>query len=377
MSNYRMYDVDVQTLTPLHIGTGRELLKDFDFAVRGSRTYRLNEDAILEEKGADDAAAAAVLAGTPPAHLIEDLLGTAAGDAFVRYSLRGVPRTQGTGARLREQIKSAYDEVYLPGSSIKGALRTSLLRALWAQKAMKPASAALGRNAKFAAQPIEKELMGRDPNHDLLRALQVADSALRRDVPLGVFNARVVTRRGIGGNERGSAPIEMEAIPSDQLFALTVRVDQQLFSTWAQGAELPTGGLSLLEQLPALVQQHAAASIAGERSWFEGLPGGERVAAWYAELGGLKLGNRRCLMQLGWGTGWESKTLGLHLRSDARFMQKIMDDYRMTRGIRVPPERFPASRRVVMSVSHDAQGRTQERIVSPFGWCLLTFKERK
>ena len=174
MSNYRMYDVDVQTLTPLHIGTGRELLKDFDFAVRGSRTYRLNEDAILEEKGADDAAAAAVLAGTPPAHLIEDLLGTAAGDAFVRYSLRGVPRTQGTGARLREQIKSAYDEVYLPGSSIKGALRTSLLRALWAQKAMKPASAALGRNAKFEAQPIEKELMGRDPNHDLLRALPPA-----------------------------------------------------------------------------------------------------------------------------------------------------------------------------------------------------------
>jgi CRISPR-associated protein Csm5 len=377
MSEYRMFDVEVQTLTPLHIGTGRELLKDFDFAVKGERTYRLNEDAILEEKGADDAAAAAVLAGTPPAHLVEDLLGTPAGDALVRYALRGTPRPQGAGARLREQIKSAYDEVYLPGSSVKGALRTSVLRALWAQKAMKPVSAAIGRSAKFAAQPIEKELMGRDPNHDLLRALQVSDSAPRRDVPLIILNARVVTRRGIGGDEKGSAPIEMEAIPSEQTFRLTVRLDQQIFGAWAQRAELPSGGLSVLEQLPALVQQHATATIAGERKWFEGLPGGAVVAAWYAELAGLRLGNRRCLMQLGWGTGWESKTLGVHLRSDGRFMQRIMDDYRMTRGIKVAPEKFPASRRVVMNVSQDVQGRTQERIMAPFGWCVLTFKERK
>lgn len=377
MVEYRMFDVDVRTLTPLHIGTGRELLKDYDFAVKGGRTYRLNEDAILDEKETTDAAAAALLARTPPAQLVEDVLGLPAGAALVRYSLLGVPRAQGEGARLREQIKTAYDEVYLPGSSVKGALRTSLLRALWAQKEMKPATAELDRRAKFAAQPIEKALMGRDPNHDLLRALQVSDSAPRRTVPMMVLNARVVTRRGIGADERGSAPIEMEAIPSEQTFRLSVRVDQQLFGPWAQRAELPAGGLNLLEQLPALVQQHAAASIAIEQKWFEGLPGGAAVAAWYAELGGLRLGNRRCLMQLGWGTGWESKTLGVHLRSDARFMQRIMDGYRMTRGITVPPDRFPASRRVVMSVSRDAQGRTQERVIAPFGWCLLTFKERK
>ncbi len=44
---YRIYDVTITTLNPLHIGTGRTLLNGYDFAVRNDRTYRLNEDAIL------------------------------------------------------------------------------------------------------------------------------------------------------------------------------------------------------------------------------------------------------------------------------------------------------------------------------------------
>ena len=45
-----VYDVTLQTLSPLHIGDGNELRQDFDFVVRDNYTYRLDEDAILRVK---------------------------------------------------------------------------------------------------------------------------------------------------------------------------------------------------------------------------------------------------------------------------------------------------------------------------------------
>ena len=48
-----VYRVNIQTLSPLHIGDGDELRQDFDFAVHGNNTYRLDEDAILLAKGDD------------------------------------------------------------------------------------------------------------------------------------------------------------------------------------------------------------------------------------------------------------------------------------------------------------------------------------
>ena len=40
----------LQTLTPIFIGSGEELRKDFDFAIHDGGTYRLNSDVILEKK---------------------------------------------------------------------------------------------------------------------------------------------------------------------------------------------------------------------------------------------------------------------------------------------------------------------------------------
>ena len=46
-----VYKTSITTLTPLHIGDGDELRQDFDFVVHGGRTYRLDEDRVLMEKG--------------------------------------------------------------------------------------------------------------------------------------------------------------------------------------------------------------------------------------------------------------------------------------------------------------------------------------
>ena len=45
-----VYNLKINTLSPLHIGAGQELRQLFDFVVHNGRTYRLNEDAILSAK---------------------------------------------------------------------------------------------------------------------------------------------------------------------------------------------------------------------------------------------------------------------------------------------------------------------------------------
>ncbi|HHH40839.1 MAG TPA: type III-A CRISPR-associated RAMP protein Csm5, partial [Chloroflexi bacterium] len=72
MAEYILYDVQVRLLTPLHIGSGRELLHKYDYAIHGGRTWRLDEGAILAMQETDDPAWTARLTRIPPADLLRE-----------------------------------------------------------------------------------------------------------------------------------------------------------------------------------------------------------------------------------------------------------------------------------------------------------------
>src|SRR5690606_18415556 len=108
-----------------------------------------------------------------------------------RYVLQGTPRSSAEGAQVREQVKDAYDRPYLPGSSLKGALRTVLAWSIWRERKLQPDARQLQRRRAWAASSYEKAIFGRSPNHDLLRALQVSDSQPLDAAALMIANVRV------------------------------------------------------------------------------------------------------------------------------------------------------------------------------------------
>jgi len=378
MADYVIYDVTVSTLTPLHIGSGAApLLQHYDFAMQGGYTWRLDENALLDAQRVDSLQLAEQLAQTPPA----DLLGP--GDftpesPFFRYRIRGGVRSGDRGAQLREQLKTtvyadgqAHDRPYLPGATLKGALRTAVAWYAWGQRKLTPEASQLGRRREFAAQSYEQTLFGRNPNHDFLRALQVGDSAPVESERMMVLNARVLNR---GGNF--ASPVELEAVRPETEFRLRIKLDRQLYSEWAKARELTLGGENLLAHLVQVVQAHSQERIAREAEWFAKVAGAERIVQFYRQLADAKLGSRRCLLALGWGAGWEGKTFGTRLLADSRFMERIVGDYRLSRGRWNPQRPFPTSRRVAVAVVEEG-GRKFERPVSPVGWCLVEVKERK
>ncbi len=360
MAEYILYDVTVETYSPLHIGSGEVLLKDYDYAVYDGRTWRLNLDVFFEERGTDEQTIKR-LSMVPPARLLrpQDYV---EGSPLFHYVLRGEPRSQEAGAQLQEQIKDAWHRPYLPGSSLKGALRTALLWEAVRRGGERIAAGDLGENPKRAALRIEQKFLGADPNHDLLRALQVGDSA-----PLGAEALMLANAQVIGGRTQQGAPIKVEAIRPRTAFHLRLKVDTALFGEWAAHHGLRLKGQALLEDLPGIVQRFSQGRLQATLKWYEqrNLP---RLAQFCHGMMNPKEPNE-CFLQIGWAGGWDSKTLGATLQKDPALWAEILRRYRLGRGRRDPQAPFPATRRMAMG--------QDESPSAPFGWVKLTFVRRE
>jgi CRISPR-associated protein Csm5 len=368
MPEYTLFDVQVTMLTPVHIGSGRDLLLDYDYALRDGRTWRIDEDALLDAQDVDDPSIAETLARTPLAQLLREG-DFREGSRFFHYVLTGMPRSRRVGAQLREQVKDVWHRPYLPGSSVKGALRTALAWHGFGALKMRPDAGKLGRRRTWAAQEIEREILGRDPNHDLLRALHVGDSAPLGADSLMLVNAQVLTRGGT------STPIEVEAVRPETAFRLACKLDEALFSDWA--GKLRLGGREAwLRQLPAIVRAHIGERIRAERAWYAEASDAGAAQGFYDHLARLDLPENAFVVQLGWGGGWGSKTLGSHLLADGRFMEGIIERYRLARGRRQRGDPFPKSRRIAVQVAQGRDGRAAERPSVPLGWALVEMFER-
>jgi len=317
MAEYALFDLHVRLLTPVHIGSGRELLNQYDYAVHRGRTWRLNEDALLDAQNVQDLELAARIARLPPATLLDPKRDFVSDNGLFRYVLRGAPRSSAAGASVREQLKDLYDRPYLPGTSLKGALRTALAWVGWGELGLRPDRRELVPNPRFAARNYERRILGRDPNHDLLRALHVGDSAPVEAENLILVNAQVLHQSGALGS-----PIELEAIRPETAFRLPLKIDLALFSAWAGRNRLQHA--NWLRDLPAVVRRHTAQRLDQEVSWFGPVGNARLIADLYRQLKSVRLPNRAFLLQVGWGTGWDDKTFGSHLREDEAFMEGIL-----------------------------------------------------
>jgi len=370
--NYKTYRLKIIVLTPLHIGNGREMLKDYDYAVFRGRTWRINENALLDAQNVEDPRVVNMLMRTPPAELLQPKDFTE-NSPYFRYVLKGTPKSSAKGAVVREQIKDAFDHPYLPGTTLKGALRTALGWYLWKKRGLRPEISKLRGRPKFAASGYERELFGRNPNHDLLRALQVSDSKpLSTDV-LMLVNVRVLTH-----GKRAGSPVELEAIRRDTVIETEIKLDTALFSSWAKARDLYLPNANALLSFAKIVRQYSLDAVRRELNWAKSLPNGQHVVSHYQTMLDFPLSENAFFLQLGWGGGWEQKTFGSRLKQDEAFMRKILaprhrGGWDVGRG-RAPRDvqAFPVSRRIAMAYRRNAQGEVIAEVPAlPLGWVLV------
>ncbi|MBV7331740.1 type III-A CRISPR-associated RAMP protein Csm5 [Chloroflexi bacterium TSY] len=362
-----IFDVTMSLLTPVHIGSGKELLHEYDYVIHGGKTWVMDSDAFLEAIYWRDGNPDERILGRPASELLERADFHEQSDYF-RYIVAGRPRSQQPGAALVEQYKDIHDRPYLPGTSIKGALRTVLAWHGFQETGQLLSVRELRGNRSWAGQSIERELFGQDPNHDLLRGLQVADSDVQSSDRLQIVNAQVVT-----GSEKMGAPIEMEAIRSDTVFTTTFTIDRYLQRAEVQSKLQFGQRRKWLTELPQIAQRHTLERVREERDWYQRRKYGQ-VAGFYQQLVTIlerqRLSSDQFLMQIGWGGGWPSKTIGAPLQRDREQWERLLGHKRLSpaRMRRRQGDEFPKSRRAIV-----AQGQP----VAPLGWCLIEIKQRK
>lgn len=361
-----IYHVRISLISPLHIGTGKVLLRDYDFKTVGNTTWVLNQDTILADayersRGAPDWHRLAL----PPGQLVQDRE-LYEGSPFVRYALAGTT----TVNEIREQIKNVYGQCYLPGSSLKGALRTALMSHAVRSGHFRPDLNGLGDRREWAGQPWERQVFGPDPNHDLLRALVIADSdpLPTSPSPLMLLNAQVFTRDG-----RPGSPIIVEALKPDTVFHTTLRIDEYLFSEAARSLRFSDRREWLLN-LARIANEVSLARIAREREWYRDHPTFQRVLSFYGQLAHFHPRVTACILQIGWGAGWTAKSVGVWLpeASQNRLRQRYQLGKPPRAGKKWQPNLarpFPYSRRL-----HAGAGRPPVPH-QPLGWVLVELEE--
>jgi CRISPR/Cas system CSM-associated protein Csm5 (group 7 of RAMP superfamily) len=229
---FNTYNITVKTLSPVHVGMGQErnFLRGLDFVVDNSEIKILNNSVLLSRlKDVGQLQTLTSKLGTGRYTEIETFLKPYLkidGVISQVYALNGNPKEE-----IKRQIVTGLGETIIPGSSIKGALRSVLLSDL---------------KQKQGKQKNEKEIFGTITDN-LMRFIRIADLTFKNEdkrvYPTKIFSGDgdpLSGNGGIGkwkfafhGGHRDRFEIEgfesyYEAIKSNSTAALKIQIGSDL-----------------------------------------------------------------------------------------------------------------------------------------------------
>ncbi len=385
----RTTPLTLECLSPVHIGSG-DRLGALDFVRESGRVVVVDQDKFLAHLGKvptlSDAYVPFCESDRP---VLADFLRTQRIRAvdFAAYTLR----VDGSvGREILAFIKAPNRSVFIPGSSVKGAIRSALLHRIVAEQpgigeaiareageevrtVRRPMGGRWSAKLRRASGVADRSAFGKDHNRDVMRMFQLADSTPTPSSELILAEVRVLTVR--------SGALAFKETRPDNPMRLTVEIlptGIQLESrlTWNEylgGSTGPAASLDFGDRLPFvsawLTHCNAVARDALEREvefchQFKEPSLVQRYQGFMARLDGLKA--NQCLLHLGWGAGFEAMAVTNLFPAEA--VRRIRQGANLGKiGPEGPVEPFPKSRKVVW---HD------ERAIEPLGWILLTVGER-
>jgi CRISPR-associated protein Csm5 len=369
-------NAEITVLSPLHVSSGQKLLKDFDWLARNGRVYMFHQqklfDLVLARAEKDRQGNLAEITDRLMEMSLSDLEQAGwlekgdfqEGNPIFRYILRGEPHM----GEISEQIKDVYGRPYLPGSSLKGALRTMIAHSIYTTQKQTPDLHTLTPNRSWAAQPLEKSLFGRDPNHDWLRALQVTDSPPlpSNSLRLEGVNVFPTARRGQSGLN-----LDLETIREGTTFTVPITIDEYGFRPEIAKQLGWQGQRQWLEELAQLGREYDRHRLLDEAAYLTAKKAPRGTQMFYSNLINKeydKLSTNEFLLQIGWGAGWSSKTLGGLLQKNKAQFARMVTNYRLSRSRRPfqPDDLFPSSRKLTLRGGESAM---------PLGWIKIKLQE--
>lgn len=347
--------------SPVHVGSRFRQHTPMDAVALGNRIYKVSEMklavALQKEHLLDDFVVRAGRDGAGfdlRAYLEQKRLLTATFLAGVTEFQTLAPQGVAPAllATFRPCIRGGLGQAYLPGTSLKGAIRTALLNGVIGGmdeagrgRIADGVSDQIVRRAKreWFGQPVVGRLLqgslplgrrkpeGVTPQHrELLRCLKVSDALYAGET--AVLPVKILSLREGDGQFYLKDQMLLESIPAGARLTCTLTLDRGLLAEFGKQGPPPFTDLA---GLLAQVQAFANGVLDEEFAFYDGLTGAGPLLDFY---------NRTdANLRLGLGSGLPATTIHLNLPKELRM--RVRDEvFRMRRR----SEFFPKSRKVVV-----------------------------
>jgi CRISPR-associated protein Csm5 len=317
---------EITLLSPVHIGSGYKLSKNIDYFSDETGTYLVDSDRFFKTL-----TSAQINELTNSRDIIEFMERNRINKKdFVK---KKISPQQVAASEINQCIKSSFENPYIPGSSLKGALRTvigwHLFKELDISFDFNPRS-----NKKWAYTNLSNEIFGKDPNHDFLKGFIVVDAPFDlSDVTLHLTKVYTMRRNNIlsvklrqRDNPRSEMQIYAEFLKEKSSSGLRIKIDDFLFTpNIMEKLGIDKNRKQVLLRLGQIAKDYAREKIEEELNFFAGQDKLNAVTQFYKNL--LKqlepLDEHSFILNLGWGTGWHFKTGNYMQESDLERVRRV------------------------------------------------------
>lgn len=311
-----MSKIKIKTITEVHIGSGELLYENNDFCV-GRDSEKFNVIGIIDPRKVMNLIGVEHIVswvqGIESKRKLGDIVHQYAPKATIEdYSSRIIDLfTSNATETLKEYIHDGLGRPYIPGSSIKGAIRTAVLASLTAD--IQPERwEILNDKGQADASVMEKNLFGDCPNLDVFRFLHVGD-AIFGDLQTGAIDMVNINEREAHSfwDTSKRQTIEVLGAEDETTFEIRMKLDNYRNSKGTVG-ELPL----CMTSLPLLfdaINTHTQSLMESEiEYWAERIDRDEsdKVSDYIRECRSILSQTRQCvhgkscILRIGHGSGW-------------------------------------------------------------------------
>lgn len=357
-----MNKVKIKTLSTVHIGSGEFLHYNTDYVVDSqgddSIIYVIDPNKMLGLIGQEHVSnwVSAIERGDDTKELVKTYCSNATPD---QYALRSITNFADInhGDTLKEAIHDGQGIPYIPGSSIKGAIRTAVLasastRLTHIEQLVVTNNERTGKT-NIGAQRVEKTLFGNDPYSDIFRFLKVGDAYFPKgcEVSSRVINLNIRTSDNLLDS---SKPQLVESIGMDVVSQFQMNLDTRTYDfarTRSRDIGRMPSEMSSIETLFSTINNHTTHLLNEEISFWNDQQDTKNGADDY--LDNIKdiqkqalacKEGKECILRIGHASGWRFITGAWTEHLDI-FYDKIVPRSRPgnDKYIQYP---FPKSRRI-------------------------------
>ncbi|HLI45590.1 MAG TPA: type III-A CRISPR-associated RAMP protein Csm5 [Geobacterales bacterium] len=407
------FDCEIEVLSPVHIGSGAPLTP-MDYVVSNGNFAKFALDRYLSSKPERFATAFLMKleaqirekkGRVSLMNLLEkaeennksfwewSILIEPSAEDLIRHLVNG--KEKGRLLDFHTFIRDSNGTLMIPGSSVKGALRTSFAYWLLKQKDFQSVLQGIrtltpDKGKKRVSRDLDKieDIIFRDINspdakNDILRFLQVSDFYPSSSNPTYAIYSRIMSAQPgknqysftKNGNPRYSF---FEAVlPPKSVFKGSIKMELDMLKaikiySWNWSAK------NCLNQIVRAANDLSLKQIAFDSYFlnkYVSPVAGEKDSGFigenYYKINEIRkqMSVNECILRIGAGGGWYSKTIGLHLYNhDSKTgnfeqMDMLQELKKRIKGSKIPQE-FPKTRRIVFN-------KTDDIPAFPMGWIKL------